>query len=342
MDAKQRSRLMNRLRRGLIALALGASTSMAGCKLMECPSCFSSHQSKKTDTAAHPAAPPSSPGMPKEAGTYWRNCLVMAPDPIRGGEPTPGLAGRLYLFGNDGNLALFDGAVTVNLYNDRPLGGGQPVMIEQWNIPAETLKTMARKDTIGWGYTLFLPTARCTPDVTQVHLLVQFKPDAAEIPLYAPASSMRMNHPDMHHQPPVLPANFRQQPAPSYMPQQSGSMPGGMSQQLYPMQQQQQQGGMAPMAMPQPQGGGMPQQPGSLQQPGMMMPQQQGAMQQPQPGLMMPQQQGGMQQQPGLVMPQQQGMMPQQQGVMQQGGRPVVAGPMLQGSGPQQMTSPPR
>ena len=124
----------------------------------------------------------------------WTPEVAFAPDPTKGGAPTPGLAGRVYLFGPEVKSPLQgNGALVVDLYDDAPLAQGKPaVLLEEWRFNKETLKNLCRKDAIGWGYTLFLPWGTYRPEITQVHLQIHYDvPGAA--PLYSSNSSMVLN-----------------------------------------------------------------------------------------------------------------------------------------------------
>src|SRR5208337_2466794 len=89
----------------------------------------------------------------------------------------PGLAGRLYLFGPNIDYPLAgDGRLTVDLFNDEPEAGKEPKLLEQWRIDKDTLKRLLKKDTIGWGYTLFLPWGTYKPEITHVHLRLRYDP----------------------------------------------------------------------------------------------------------------------------------------------------------------------
>jgi len=118
--------------------------------------------------------------------TTWTGQLEHGPDPTRSGAQVPGLAGRLYLFGPEiGTPLEADGKATVDLYDETPRAAGcQPVLVERWNFDKDTLKLLLRKDTIGWGYTLFLPSWEAyRPDMTQVRVKVCYQP-AQGSPLY--------------------------------------------------------------------------------------------------------------------------------------------------------------
>jgi hypothetical protein len=106
----------------------------------------------------------------------WADGVVVQPDPMRGGAPTPGLAARLYLFGDQlGQPLAADGSLTVYLYDDTQPATDPPVPREVWNIDAENLQRVLRKDALGWGYNLWIPWSNYRPDIRKISLVVQYK-----------------------------------------------------------------------------------------------------------------------------------------------------------------------
>ncbi len=97
----------------------------------------------------------------------WNNELILAPDPYNHGKPNPGIAGRVFLFGPNVDFPRAgDGSITVDLYDASKKGSdGGPVMMERWEFDPISLRKLMRKDTIGWGYTLFLPWGSFRSDV---------------------------------------------------------------------------------------------------------------------------------------------------------------------------------
>ena len=129
-----------------------------------------------------------------QAVLTWSNKVHYAPDTVNGGVPTPGLVGRLYLFGDRIDYPLVgDGSLIVDLYNDT---SGTPAEqpLERWHIDADTMQRLLRRDTIGWGYTLFLPWSSCKPEITRVRLTARFDPRHGS-PLFAPTSTVTLEHP---------------------------------------------------------------------------------------------------------------------------------------------------
>lgn len=133
-------------------------------------------------------APPT--GAVYQVVATWNPEVVFAPDPVHGGRPTPGLAGRVYLFGPEIDFPLDgDGSLVVDLYNE---GGDKPAMLEEWRIDHDTLHRLLRKDMIGWGYTVFLPWGTYRPDIQRVRLRACYHP-AKGTPLFADNGAMTLH-----------------------------------------------------------------------------------------------------------------------------------------------------
>jgi hypothetical protein len=126
----------------------------------------------------------------------WNHQVAFVPDPVHGGAEAPGLAGRLYLFGPEISFPLIDdGSVVVDLYDDtKPAGEGQPIPLEEWRLDPATLKRLAKRDMIGWGYTLFLPWGTYKPEISQVHLKVRYV-TAKGNPFFAESGPMTLDRP---------------------------------------------------------------------------------------------------------------------------------------------------
>ena len=113
-------------------------------------------------------------------------------DTVNGNHPLTGLAGRLYVFSEDiGRPLEVPGAVTVVVYSiDKENKRSKP--LATWNIDSVTIRKLARKDAIGFGYTLFLPWTEYTPDIRRVQLDVRYVPDGGQ-PLFAPSSTLALH-----------------------------------------------------------------------------------------------------------------------------------------------------
>jgi hypothetical protein len=137
------------------------------------------------------ALPPQGPAG--EVAVAWEPQVYFVPDFANGGVSRPGLVGRMYLFGPaDGHPVEADGRLRVNLYADDSCGGPPK---EYWEFPPHVLKTFLRKDTVGWGYTLYLPWYTYSPETTNVRLAVVYTP-ACGPPLYAPVAPLTVRHPE--------------------------------------------------------------------------------------------------------------------------------------------------
>jgi hypothetical protein len=138
--------------------------------------------------------PEKPPPVPCRVVATWNPEVVFTPDPVQGGNPTPGLVGRMYLFGEEISSPLVgDGAVVVDLYDLAQTADGKPgVMLEEWQIDPDTLKRLQRKDPVGWGYNLFLPWGTYKPDITHVQLRLRYVPPNGT-PLYADSSPLTLN-----------------------------------------------------------------------------------------------------------------------------------------------------
>ncbi len=129
--------------------------------------------------------------VPVQLGVCWKHEVAFAPDPIHQGTPSPGLVGRVYLFGQEVGMPLEgDGGLQVEL-SDASVNPPHP--LEQWTLDPETLKKFQRKDMVGPGYSIFLPWSTYRPEVTHVVLKVSYQPKTG-LPLYAsPASILLKN-----------------------------------------------------------------------------------------------------------------------------------------------------
>jgi hypothetical protein len=125
----------------------------------------------------------------------WNNQVMTAPDPVHGGTATPGLAGRVYLFGPQLDFPMEgDGTMVVDLYDPASptkAPNGTPAPLEEWRFDKDTLKRLLRKDMIGWGYTVFLPWGTYRDDIKEVRLQIRYEP-LKGTPLYAESSPLSL------------------------------------------------------------------------------------------------------------------------------------------------------
>lgn len=127
----------------------------------------------------------------------WNPGVVNTPDPTHDGAETPGLVGRIYLFGSEIGAPLTgDGSLVVQLYDDTASPVAKDARpLEEWQFDPETLKRLQRRDAIGWGYTLFLPWGTYKPEIGRVHLKVRYTPSKGG-PLYTAGSPMTLGDPE--------------------------------------------------------------------------------------------------------------------------------------------------
>ncbi|MBV9122849.1 MAG: hypothetical protein JO112_05800 [Planctomycetes bacterium] len=143
-------------------------------------------------------APPAGPAC--QVVATWTNQVAFVPDPVHNGEPAPGLAGRVYLFGQTIDFPVAGaGSMVFDLFDDaHPVPGKGPVLLEEWRFDPDTLKRLLCRDAIGWGYTVFLPWGTYRPDITRVHLKVCYTP-VNGTPIYASCSPMTLTKDDAAH-----------------------------------------------------------------------------------------------------------------------------------------------
>jgi hypothetical protein len=127
----------------------------------------------------------------------WNPAVVYTPDPMHDGTPTPGLAGRIYLFGPEiGFPMLGNGGLSVALFDDGPGGTAKSTTpLEEWHFDPTTLKRLEHRDPVGWGYTVFLPWGSYKPEITHIHLKVRYEPPQG-FPIYAASAPMTLVDPE--------------------------------------------------------------------------------------------------------------------------------------------------
>jgi hypothetical protein len=127
----------------------------------------------------------------------WHNQVIAGVDPVNHGERLCGLAGRVYLFGEDlATNPLADGRLVVELYAMLPeQPQGPPVRQGQWVIERTTLNAQClKKDPFGQGYTLNLPWPAYRPDITRLEIRTCYEP-AKGMPVYEQSFVMLNNGP---------------------------------------------------------------------------------------------------------------------------------------------------
>jgi hypothetical protein len=125
----------------------------------------------------------------------WTNHVVYTPDPAHNGDPIPGLAGRIYLFGSTVDYPMAgDGTMTIDLFDDLQSNPNH-APIEEWRIDRDTLRRLLRRDAIGQGYTLFLPWGTYRPEMTRVRLRLRYDPVKGS-PLFTNGAPLTLNKDD--------------------------------------------------------------------------------------------------------------------------------------------------
>jgi hypothetical protein len=142
-------------------------------------------------------------GMPTASSSHpvcqvaanWSNQVIYTPDPVHNGVPTPGFAGRLYLFGEPvGSPLIGDGSLVVDLYDETNVSPDHPaVHLEQWQIDKDSLRRLLKRDGFGSGYTLFLPWGTCKPGIAKVSLKTRYE-HPGSTPLYAASAPITLNN----------------------------------------------------------------------------------------------------------------------------------------------------
>jgi hypothetical protein len=137
------------------------------------------------------------PVEPCRVVAAWNPAVVFTPDPAHDGTPTPGLAGRIYLFGPEIDYpVLGGGGLHVALFDDSqgPAGNGS-APLEEWQFDPQTFKRLQHHDPVGWGYTVFLPWGTYKPEITRIHLKVRYEPPQG-FPLFAASAPMTLVDPE--------------------------------------------------------------------------------------------------------------------------------------------------
>jgi hypothetical protein len=133
-------------------------------------------------------------GTPIQAAAMWQTFVLFSPDPAREGAMTPGLAGRLYLYGSQSDVPIVaPGKVQVRLYPDLPDGKKVDTPLEVWELDPDTLKGKLQHDIVGWGYSLLLPWGTYRPDLTHVRMTVRFEPAKGGPPLFAQETRLSLH-----------------------------------------------------------------------------------------------------------------------------------------------------
>lgn len=140
-----------------------------------CAGCVSIEVQRPAWPVAWPWEDRPSEGEVNQVIAMWSDGVVVQADPSQDGKATPGFNGKVYLLdGRSGQAHGAAGRLIISLY-DASGPPGQPPR-EVWEIDPETLKRVARKDGVGWGYALWLPWSTADATIHNVTLVVQYKP----------------------------------------------------------------------------------------------------------------------------------------------------------------------
>lgn len=112
-----------------------------------------------------------------QVAALWADGVDIRSDPMQNGAPTPGFAGRVYLFGADSKQAFAaEGTLSVQLFDDAQPTTQPQLPREVWNIDEFALPKVFTKDGLGWGYNLWLPWNNYQAAINKVALVVVYKP----------------------------------------------------------------------------------------------------------------------------------------------------------------------
>jgi hypothetical protein len=138
---------------------------------------------------------PAKPGEAARLTVAFSNKVIYAPDPTRGGNLLPGLLGRLYVFSTDEGVPIIaDGEIVVDVWdNSSKAAGGQPRLIEVWNIDRESFAKFRKRDIIGEGYSIFLPWSTYNVDIRQVNVIVRHTGADGRV-LMSPPETLTVDH----------------------------------------------------------------------------------------------------------------------------------------------------
>jgi hypothetical protein len=137
-------------------------------------------------------APPT--GKVAQVSAVWHNQVISAPDPTNNGQMTPGIAGKIYLFGTNTTYPLAGhGSLIVELFDPSQKGpDGGPVRLNVWELKNQLLASRLQRDMIGWGYAVLLPWLEYRPDMKEVVMKVRYE-EPKSLPIYSEPSKIAFN-----------------------------------------------------------------------------------------------------------------------------------------------------
>jgi hypothetical protein len=140
------------------------------------------------------------PGLPASLVVVgWRKRIEYLNDPTPGknGVMNPGLVGEMFLIAGNGQFAIPNGPVTIELFDETPRPGkdpARPAKVGEWRFEKDVLRQLATPhEWFGKCYALFLPWPEYRPDVVKVRLTVKYEPERG-IPLYAEPTTMMIDN----------------------------------------------------------------------------------------------------------------------------------------------------
>jgi hypothetical protein len=157
----------------------------------------------------------------------WGDGVVVQPDPMNGGVPTPGFAARVYLLGqNLGQPLAGDGNLIAYLYDGAQPLSEKAVPTEIWKIDPVNLQRLFAHDALGWGYNLWLPWRTYRPDVSQVRLVIKYQSPQGR-PAWSSSTDFAVRRPTALPQPAAGAHAGLQAKAPAGRPEQTASANSG-------------------------------------------------------------------------------------------------------------------
>jgi hypothetical protein len=147
-----------------------------------CPACF--QQSTE----------PPPPTPVKNVLVYWDQNLHVSPDPTRQGAPLPGMACRVWIFGEERRQFLdATGLIQIDLFDMTDPRTPKNVVSAKY-FP-EMVKLFKRTDTVGPGYTLFVPWPEYDPKIKDIKMQLTYYPDRL-MPFFDQSNVITLHDPE--------------------------------------------------------------------------------------------------------------------------------------------------
>ena len=136
---------------------------------------------------------PPPPGKPCQITAAWDHDVHFTADPVHGGNQITALAGRVYLFGPEIKYPMMgDGSLAVLAFDGKAPADAPPLQV--WQFDPATLCRLAKRDMVGWGYTLPLVWPDLPHSLCSVRLKVCYQPPKGS-PLYCEGAPMTLEYP---------------------------------------------------------------------------------------------------------------------------------------------------